>query len=258
MIVVLCHRYGPSLQKAGFPDVSATHLEYDEAKKLGIPVYMYIRDRLEADYCIAKKNKKKDVELLWVREPHDRRLFDLLGEHRKLAHGKPGTNWFETFRDTVDLKALIKRDFGPMASRNELEALVMENRVPIMAVEVDTKLPHRGIIEINVRLRNVGSVPAYRLFWDFERYANKNHETPILAPQQETNQTLFWECDGPAWESQMTITYFMPQGHRVRDEYTVSVKRIGLTAIAAGGICRSKTYHVASGDVRPFVIADDK
>ena len=34
VIVILCQRYGPSLESAGFPDLSATHLEYSEAKKL--------------------------------------------------------------------------------------------------------------------------------------------------------------------------------------------------------------------------------
>src|SRR5690554_3116552 len=32
-IVVLSQRYGPSLKRANFPDVSATHLEYREAVK---------------------------------------------------------------------------------------------------------------------------------------------------------------------------------------------------------------------------------
>jgi hypothetical protein len=37
MLVILSNRYGPSLEKAGFPALSATHLEYKEAIKKGIP-----------------------------------------------------------------------------------------------------------------------------------------------------------------------------------------------------------------------------
>ncbi|MEZ5942098.1 MAG: DUF4062 domain-containing protein, partial [Planctomycetaceae bacterium] len=50
VIVILDKRYGPPLGGAGFEDISATHLEYREARERKIPVHFYARDRLIADY----------------------------------------------------------------------------------------------------------------------------------------------------------------------------------------------------------------
>jgi hypothetical protein len=111
---------------------------------------------------------------------------------------------------------------------------------------------------INIHLRNVGTVPAYRLSWSFDNCKNEGHETPVLAPQQETNQGLVYGYDGRPWESRMKIIYYMPQGHCVCDEYTVGVRGIGATVIAPGATYHAKTYHVASGDVVPFIIAEDE
>src|SRR5262249_10183540 len=49
-LIILSSRYGRSLAKAGFDDVSATHLEYREARKHKKPIWMYARDRLMGDY----------------------------------------------------------------------------------------------------------------------------------------------------------------------------------------------------------------
>jgi hypothetical protein len=77
-VCVLSQRYGPSLQAAGFEDLSATHAELREAHQLGKPIYMYVRDRFLADYQIWKKNA--DASLSWVKERKDHRLFELFGE----------------------------------------------------------------------------------------------------------------------------------------------------------------------------------
>lgn len=261
MIVILCQRYGPTLKPAGFPDVSATHLEYNEAKKLGKPIYMYVRDRLEADYSISKKNKKADVQPVWAQHEQYRRLFDLLDGHRKLSKGKHGSNWFDTFRDSVELKALIKRDFGPVAARSELEDLVVQNRVPIIGVSVDATPPQNASsceMMIHIRMRNVGTVPAYRLSWNLAGGNGQRGEIPILAPKQETHQGVVYPFDDLPWKRAMSIAYCMSQGHSVRDEYTVGVRQMSQTVLASGATCESKTYHVASGEMRPFVIIEAK
>lgn len=254
VIVILCQRYGPSLQDAGFPDLSATHLEYEEAKKLGKPVYMYVRDRLEADYSIYKKNKESDLKLVWVRQEEDHRLFALLDEHRKLVHDRQKSNWFDTFRDSLELKTLIKRDLGPIASRDELKALIVENRVPIIAVDVDAVPSQPGIQEVivNIHFRNVGTVPAYQLAWSLDGFPTE-HKIPVLAPQEATHLPVIAT---DSWEHCMTVDYFMPQGHSVRDKHTVSLQFTSETVFWTGAVFKAKTYHVATGDVRPFAIAD--
>ena len=260
MVVILCQRYGPSLEPAGFPALSATHLEYREARKLGKPIRMYVRDRLEADYHIHRKNKKKAVQLLWVQDDGDRRLFELIGEHRSFAKGKPGSNWCDTFRDSLELKTLIKRDFGPIAARNELESLIVENRVPLIDVQQDVKTQENGPLldmTIHTRFRNVGTVPAYSFSWQIEGFEKMAVPIPVLAPGQETRQgTLLSRYDGSELEQSLTMTYFLAQGHKVFDEYWIGVRMLPGRIISSGAKFRSKTYQVASGEVRPFVIGE--
>ena len=83
VVVVLSQRYGPRLGAAGYPDISATHLEYREAKTKRKPIYFYVRDRLEADYVIWRNNKPKaSLRLPWVKDKRDYGLFELMEEHR--------------------------------------------------------------------------------------------------------------------------------------------------------------------------------
>lgn len=102
-ICVLSQRYGPSLKGAGYPDVSATHLEWLEARKVEKPIRMYVRDRLAGEYAIWKRNPK-GVTLAWVRDAKDHGIFNLLDEHQKLVTDKPQSNWYWSFRDSIDLK----------------------------------------------------------------------------------------------------------------------------------------------------------
>src|SRR4051812_7537858 len=57
VVVILDKRYGPSLKSAGYDDVSATHLEFRRAIERRKPIHFFVRDRLEADFSIWKKNK---------------------------------------------------------------------------------------------------------------------------------------------------------------------------------------------------------
>jgi hypothetical protein len=43
-VCILSQRYGSKLGAFGHPDRSATHLEYDEATKLGKDIWLYVRD----------------------------------------------------------------------------------------------------------------------------------------------------------------------------------------------------------------------
>jgi hypothetical protein len=112
VIVILDQRYGASLGKVGFDDISATHLEYRHARTLQKPIYFYVRDRLEADHNIHRKNSIQEIEFSWV-SPKDRPLFSFLEEHRSLNRGKGENNWLTLFTDSRDLKESLRRQFEP-------------------------------------------------------------------------------------------------------------------------------------------------
>ena len=54
LILIADRRYGPALEKYGYDKRSATHLEYDVAIESKIPVYVYLRDRTDAELSLYK------------------------------------------------------------------------------------------------------------------------------------------------------------------------------------------------------------
>jgi Domain of unknown function (DUF4062) len=129
-ISVLSQRYGPSLKGVGYDDVSATHLEWLEARKEKKPIRVYVRDRLQADHATWRRNTGGKVDLGWVRDPGDHGIFHLLDAHEKLVAAEPKSNWVWGFRDSVELRARIAFDLKAISSRALLTRWLAEGRLP--------------------------------------------------------------------------------------------------------------------------------
>jgi hypothetical protein len=98
-LLILDQRYGPTLEKFGYEKVSATHLEYQRAIEKGVPVWVYVRDRLEADFAIWKRNgRTSTLDFSWVK---DIGLFELLDEHARPQVGSIASNWYSTFTSSI-------------------------------------------------------------------------------------------------------------------------------------------------------------
>ena len=111
-LLVLDQRCGPTLEKFDYGKISATHLEYQRAIEKKIPVQVYVRDRLEADFIIWKRNKRSEsVTLPWISKTEDFGLFEFLDEHTKLQANATTSNWYSTFTNSIDLKAAITKHF---------------------------------------------------------------------------------------------------------------------------------------------------
>ncbi|KOR29462.1 hypothetical protein TI05_15155, partial [Achromatium sp. WMS3] len=90
-------------------DRSATHLEYLEAKKRNLPIFMYVRDRLDAEYRIWKNNKDAtDLNFVWCKDRNAKQLFSFIDDHQTIKDNH--SNWYWSFRNTPDLKSRIARD----------------------------------------------------------------------------------------------------------------------------------------------------
>jgi Domain of unknown function (DUF4062) len=180
VVLILCQRHGPSLEKAGFENLSATHLEYQHAKAKQIPVYLYARDRLEADYRHWRSLKEEDrtnAKFSWVKSgSNDLRLFEMFHEHQALSRTASTSNWYSSFRDSLELKTLLTRDLGNRAARANLENLIQSDRMPVLQPLCEMK--SEGLVKtsdtiqiksngkqvsamLHVRLRNVSSTTAY-------------------------------------------------------------------------------------------------
>jgi hypothetical protein len=149
VIVVLSQRYGPSLKGVGYEDISATHLEYREAREHS-KVLMYVRDRLEAEFAMWRRAPRDPWPGPWV-QPGSEKLFHLLNEHREFVEGQDKSNWYWTFRDTVDLKERIRKDLGLLAGTALMQRLIDQGAMPFFDVKVE-----KGEGGLQFVIQNVG------------------------------------------------------------------------------------------------------
>lgn len=175
VIVVLDQRYGPRLGKVGFEDISATQLEYREARRSGKPIWLYARDRLEAEYRLWTKNREQGLTLRWA----EHSLLEFLHEHQKLDATKPGSNWFDTFADSVHLKRLISRDLALPSSNSRIRRLLETNSLPSVSPEVHAVHFERTDVHCTVNWLNSGNTPAIEFTVEDARHNKKTSSASI-------------------------------------------------------------------------------
>lgn len=223
-IIILSNRYGPSLKDAGFADVSATHLEYLEAKKAGIPIHMYVRDRLEADYAIWKANgAKPGLKLSWSRSEKDWPIFTLLEEHRKLQEAG-GNNWLWTFRNSVELKDRIRRDFKNTFASAVVASLFNSGNMPLLEVVGEFHSFHGKNWNGSLKIRNVGQGIAVSPELSVVRTTNR-WQIDTLHPKDEMKIQLNWSLQsGLGTALEIELTYSTLQGFKFVDKATLTLR----------------------------------
>lgn len=157
-IIILSQRYGRSLAGAGFEDVSATHLEYKHAVAEKKPIFMYVRDKLEGELAIHRKNK--GATLTWVPTDDDKRIFSVITEHTRLAKDAARNNWKSLFRRSTDLKQRILHDLDSFMGRTLLQKEIHSGLLPILiprnvSIEV-TKTRNSIVATFTSELENAG------------------------------------------------------------------------------------------------------
>jgi hypothetical protein len=158
VIVILSQRYGPSLKDAGFSDHSATHLEYLEAIKGQIKTIVFVRDRLEADFNSYKK-AKNPAGLQWIEEK-DIHLFDLIRTHKKLTNTDK-SNWYWTFRDSLDVKERLKIELSSEIGSVRLHQLIESGKIALLTVTGSGHwITNSNDLRINFEVENVGTQAA--------------------------------------------------------------------------------------------------
>ena len=236
VVVILCQRYGPSLANAGFTDLSATHLEYQRAREKQIPLYVYVRDRLEADYRYWKnlpEATRSEAKYAWVKGKGDnQRLFSLLHEHQELNRMSSNTNWFSPFRDSIELKKLLTRDLGKAAAVVQLETLIQSDRMPVLQPigELDCSDNFLGnsqaetVSVIRFQLQNESPTAAFNVRIELVHdWLVSPHQDccPSIAPGGHTLFSVllpFPRQDVDARGS-LLVQYASALGHEVQDRY---------------------------------------
>ncbi len=227
VIVLLNQRYGPLLDDVGYGKVSATHLEYRHAMKLGIPVHVYVRDRLDADFAIWKRNGRTDsVRLSWLREKKDIRLFELLEEHAKLRADSTTSNWYFPFTSSVDLKAAIAKHLESRILPRRLVQAIQDNAFPLFDISLDAThetLGGRPSLKYIVHLTNVGNSPAFNFGVQWESKKDKRESKAIVAPGQSILMCLLYGTDPShnGTEAFLCAEYESTIGIAVQDRFRV-------------------------------------
>jgi hypothetical protein len=234
-------------------------VEYHEARRHNKPIYVYVRDRLEGEFTIHKANPKAILEFKWTEEGREG-LFRLLAEHRKLVADSEHSNWISIFRDSVELKQLVRRDLHAVASRSHLESLIHDNRIPVVMATCELAENSKGTSEIfllHITLRKCGSTPAYKCQWRIRSAeSTSTEEVPFLAPTQTAVQTLMLRNSGVDWEAELEVSYFMSYGHRVVSTYRLGLKYTTRIHVACGASSLTQTFFPAMANATPFVISE--
>jgi hypothetical protein len=237
VIVILDKRYGPSLKSAGFDDLSATHLEYRKAVELKKPIHFYVRDRLEGDFSIWKKNQRDEsIKLTWVTEKENRRLFEMLEEHKRLVGRESKNNWYMQFTTLTDLKASLKHFLKKFTTPKLLAEAISLNKFPLFSVKVESDHDatlHR--IKLLTTIANVSTVPAFNFKLHWIDRAKDALPISIVPPNEGTILSLICQLPfvGDYHESILQLQYDSFQGISVEEVHRIKLRFYG-SAFATG------------------------
>jgi hypothetical protein len=155
-VTVLSRRYGAPMPDAPYGGLSATHLEYREARRAEIPVLFYVRDRLQAEFELWTRHGSTSAQ---DSIDEDRgRLFEFIREHAQHHDGgRPG--WMWAFQSAEDLSQRVLSDLGGVARAAKIRMLSLQGLLPQLQIRFDHADERGHLIE----LTNYGRVPALRL-----------------------------------------------------------------------------------------------
>jgi hypothetical protein len=219
VILILDQRYGSTLEKFGYGDISATHLEYRHAAKTKIPIHFYVRDRLEGDFNYWKKGRNADISnLSWVKHEKDLKLFSFFEEHKLLRENATVSNWYSTFTSSIDLKAAIIKRFEKRISSERLIQMMQDNKFPLIDIKV--KHDYQQIVEAT--LVNVSSVPAFNFNVYWEKQKNKNEQRSIFSSTQRTTIVNDTFRTSTPFTEFLIVQYEIPIGVLVHNKYQIN------------------------------------
>lgn len=252
-VIILSKRYGPSLKDYGYDDLSATHLEYKEAVKNEIPILFYVRDKLSADHTVWKKNHSRpDMLLPWI-DKKEFQIFQLLNEHAKLK-GKKSNNWFQIFRNSVELRSILRKDLKIPFHQSILTSNIQNNRIPIFTAKIELSNKETGpFMKARIGFKNLGTTPAYN-FVCYGQTGEKKGERPIVAP---TDGYEFIVVPGDprrdiAFYEEFKLEYLDSFGNKFEDVFIVKINGNPQGVITHSVKMKERNY--STGDDLPIKI----
>lgn len=248
---ILSSRYGRRIGR-GYADQSATEIEYREARLLNIPIHMFVRDRLEADFAAWKRRGRPTtpaggpaasavvaaptetgagVEVAsegpprvevssfpWVSSPKDFGLFDLLDDHQQLA--KDRANWYSVFRDSVELKGQLSAIFAADISKGRLERLRDEGKLPLfdLAFSGWGQRPPANHWSVVIKVLSCNQVLAREVQLALDGQGSKAVVGTVVAEGSGQARLDFGSLDANApFDEVLRLSYSIAAGDRISD-----------------------------------------
>ncbi len=227
-LCILSQRYGPSLGKCGFPDVSATHLEYQRAKKSGKALYVFARDRLVGDHSFYGRNKASNPKLPWIKNPDDYKLFDLMDEHLGLTNAGP-SNWEHQFTDSRDLCRQLRKIFQASSERAILERLSSSNISPWFGLDKIGSSTSSSTSTLICNVTNIGSGPAVDVQMSLSG-ATGRQAVGSLGPGAHYQFSQRIPRPQAAGHKVLSVAFTTTGGHRVQDDWKIEFDANGTYA----------------------------
>ncbi|WP_333877567.1 DUF4062 domain-containing protein [Methylobacter sp.] len=248
-LLILDQRYGPTLEKCGYDKVSATHLEYRRAIEKKIPIRVYVRDRLEADFAIWKRNgRTNSVKLSWVTGVKNIGLFELLDKHGELQVSSITSNGYSTFTSSIDLKASITKHFEKRILPERLVEAIQNNVFPLFNIEVDASSFGSNIqFKFTTNITNISRVPAFNVDVYWEDNNKRDERNLIFSPSQSIPLSFLWTVGSSnAVEKFLIVEYESSIGISVCDRFCVD-GRLGGNVIISGGRLVNRKFQRSEG-----------
>ena len=223
-LCIVSQRYGAKLGKYGFADISATHLEYREARKAGIPIIFFVRDRALADYeAWRRATDRSAFRGSFVKQDADDKyhLLEFIDEHCQLTGGA-NNNWRIVFSTSVDLKVRVAQVLQKESLRAILKQLREQGLLPWITILVGID---KGAERTKFVVRNLGKSPAINGTFQLTNGTHgltDLHRVPLLHESGWAyDHKGVFEDDKPLW---VHITYIAYGGHLVFEKHEVIVK----------------------------------
>ncbi len=117
VVCIIDGRVGPTLEKFGYEGKSATQVEVEQARLLGIPIRFFLRKQVFTEFGLLKRSMDIETSKTARVEPfsskHRSRWLDFVRECIEPSQGTNANNWFDQFDSVVDLKLIVdKRLYG--------------------------------------------------------------------------------------------------------------------------------------------------
>ena len=221
-LCILNQRYGSLLGKAGFTDVSATHLEYQKARELSKPIFFYVRDRLDSDYGVWRKNK--EATLPWVK-PNDFGIFNLLEEHKPLSAGSEHSNWYSVFKDSVELKKHVGGHLQDHSTAALMRRLIEQGKVPVLQIAGNKR---GSLVEVVAQNRSPIEALHAKMIKQLDNPSSivEFGNVALMQPNR-TTQKVPLDMNDYTGKMRVQVQYETMFGHRIRDTFVIECNAEG-------------------------------